>query len=117
MQCIGSEADVVRLNYGDQTGRPIGGVILTRHGSGGGAVPFSFYAAALGQHGAIQSEPQNDYSHPFGMLRIVEKMRDMVMTGTSPIGIADILENIAVADAIRQSAAMNGKDTAVETIC
>lgn len=116
VQCLGDKDDVeiAKLYYGNQPGRPSGGVVLTREGAGRGDVTFSFYAAAIGRGGAIQSEPQNDYTHPYGMRRIVEKMRTMVRTGKSPVPMSEILENIAVADAIRK-AHQTGKTVRVES--
>lgn len=116
VQCLGrDDVELAKLYYGDQPGKPPGGVILTKEGGGGGGgdAPFSFYAAAIGKHGAIQSEPQNDYTHPYGMRRIVEKIRTMVRTGKSPVPMSEMLENIAVADAIRK-AHRTGKLTPVE---
>ena len=106
VQCLSKANDVeaAKLYYGDEPGKPSGGVILTREGAGGsGDVTFSFYAAALGKHGAIQSEPQNDYTHPHGMRCVVEKIRAMARTGKSPMPMSEMLENIAVADAIRKA--------------
>jgi predicted dehydrogenase len=114
VRCLGQDdVQVAKLYYGDQPGKPSGGVILTREGGGGGGASFHFYAAAIGRHGAIQSEPQDDYTHPYGMRRIVEKIRMMVRTGKSPAPIPEMLENIAVADAIRK-AHRTGKLVALE---
>ena len=114
VQCLGrDDVELAKLYYGDQPGRPGGGVVLTKEGGGGGDVSFSFYAAAIGKHGAIQSEPQNDYTHPYGMRKIVEKIRTMVRTGKSPVPMSEMLENIAIADAIRK-AHRTGKLTRVE---
>ncbi|MBI4028251.1 MAG: Gfo/Idh/MocA family oxidoreductase [Verrucomicrobia bacterium] len=105
VQCLSkdSDIDVAKLYYGDQPDKPAGGVLLTAQGGGGAGVSFSFHAAAIGKYGAIQSEPQNDDSHPYGMRRIVEKIRTMARTGKSPVPMSEMLENIAVADAIRKA--------------
>jgi predicted dehydrogenase len=115
VQVMGNSDDVefVKLDYGNQPGKPAGGGLLTQRGGGGGSATFSFYAAAIGRHGASQSEPQNDYTHPWGMRRIVEKMRVMVRTGRSPVPMNEMLENIAVADAVRK-AHRTGKVVRVE---
>ena len=107
------DVDVVRLNYVDAPDKPAGGVLLTKSAGGGEEVTVSFYAAAIGKHGAIRSEPQNDHTHPHGMRRIVEKIKTMVRTGRSPVPMAEILENIAVADAVR-AAHRTGEPAIVE---
>ena len=115
VECLGVDVDVIKLGYDGQLGKPVGGVLLTKQAGGGGGVSFSFYAAALGKHGAIQSDPQNDYTHPYGMRRIVEKMREMVRLGRSPVLMSEMLETIAVADAVR-AAHRTGQQATVESV-
>ncbi len=115
VQCMGETVDIIQLGYGDAPNRPSGGVILTKHAGGGDETPFGFYATAIGKHGAIQSQPENDHTHPYGMRRIVEKIRTMVMTGRSPTPMREMLENIAVADAVRAAHA-SGRRTHVVNV-
>lgn len=115
VQCMGEAVDIIQMDYGDAPDKPSGGVILTKHAAGRDETTFSFYATAIGKHGAIQSEPQNDHTHPYGMRRIVEKIRTMVTTGRSPTPMHEMLENIAVADAVRAAHA-SGQRTPVVNV-
>ncbi len=100
VECMGdSPLGFVHLNYGDKKDRPEKGVMLNC--DTGRTYHASFYASAFGTNGAIHSPDMGDFEFPWGMIKILEKIKEMVLSGKCPVSIDDMLENIAVATAGR----------------
>ena len=91
--------DVMRLDWGDLSDRPVEGVTIT---SNVGAVHHcAFFVEAYGSRGAAQSRPINDFTFPYGAAAILRTVREMVHARRSPETLGMMVEGIAIADAAR----------------
>ena len=91
------------LLYGQNPDRPEHGVTI--NGVTHPTYHCSYYASAYSEMGSIHSPNIGDFEFPFGAARILEKVSQMVRTGTPPESYDEMVELIAIATAIRKSLA------------
>jgi predicted dehydrogenase len=86
------------LSYKDGKHAPSRGVVLNLFGGGG---PHgAFYASAYGPQGVVHSPEIGDFAFPYGSAAILRKIKRMVQTGKPQASYEEIIENIAVLEAI-----------------
>lgn len=100
VDCMGEgELDYLHLNYPDQSGQPKAGVMLNCHS---GAGPHcGVFASAFSERGAIHTPPIGDFEFPFGARAILEKVKEMVLSGKPQAPYEEMIECIAIATAGR----------------
>ncbi|MSR65525.1 MAG: hypothetical protein EXS18_07070 [Verrucomicrobiae bacterium] len=95
-------AEVVHLTYGERKDRPRHGVVLHCHL--GPLFHCTFHVSAYGNDCAVHSPPTiNDFFFPQGAANILKLCRQMVRTGCVPKLMDDMIEAVAVAEAVRRS--------------
>jgi len=92
-----------RLDYGGRGDRPEAGVVLNC--DVGPTYHCAFYASAYSGEGAIHSDRLSDFEFPWGVVEIVRKIKRMVETRKGQASYEQMVENIAVATALRLSLA------------
>lgn len=92
---------IVHLDYGGKPDRPIAGVVLNC--DAGPTFHCALYASAYSELGAIHSGHFSDYEFPWGVVKIVEKIKKMVETRQPQAPYEEMLECIAIATAARLS--------------
>ena len=89
------------LGYGGRTGRPEHGV--TVNCEVGTTFHCAFYLRALGPKTKINSEDIGDWVNPASAAEVLKRIRRMVRTGKPTETVADMVEQVAVAEAFRQA--------------
>lgn len=93
--------DVIHLNYGDRSDRPVAGVTLTCNV---GAVRHcAFHCTASGPMGTILSAPLDDLVFPSGAAAILKRLPKLVRDRRQPDDFSIMVEAIAVAEAARDA--------------
>jgi predicted dehydrogenase len=92
---------IMHLDYGGKIDRPIAGVMLNC--DAGPTFHCALYASAYSELGAVHSSHFSDYEFPWGVVRIVKKIKRMVETRQPQAPYEEMLEGIAIAVAARLS--------------
>ena len=104
----------IHLDYGDRDDRPAQGVVINTQA---GTVPHcAMYASAFGPRGRIHSPHFDDYIFPFGAAENLRKIRAMVRAGETRAPEAQMIENVAVAEASRISHERGGQAVEVRDV-
>jgi len=92
---------LVYLDYGDRRDRPKHGVVIHCHVG----QPFhgAMYVSAIGERGRVNSIELGDWQFPEGAAEILKLARHMVRTGKSPVSGEEMIECIAVAEAVQRA--------------
>jgi len=89
------------LEYGGKRGRPEKGVVVLA--DSGPGPHCALYVSAYGPKGAILSPDIGDWVFPWGAAENLRLARRMVRTGKAPVDYADMIENVAVVEAVRRA--------------
>lgn len=102
VECMGQNPlAYIHLNYGNKPKRPKAGVVLNC--DSGGTYHCAFYASVYSKWGAIHSPGIGDFEFPYGAIKILKKIKQMVKTGKPQASYDEMIENIAVATAARKA--------------
>lgn len=102
VECMGQfECGHILLDYGDNPSRPKTGVMLNC--DSGGSWHSSLYSSAYSVKGQIHSSQIGDFEFPLGAVEILKMVKKMVKTNKPPFDYNLMIENIAVAQAARDS--------------
>jgi len=93
------DIDIIRLRYPEHLDRPRDGVMFSssRGGRWGG-----IWVSAMG-HEKLISDVMDSWHHPYSAEQIILKIKDMVLNKRFPIPTEVMIEEIAIAEAIRES--------------
>jgi len=113
-QMTGRNNAAIHLDYGDRDDRPSQGVLInTQPGPG---PHCAMYASAYGPKGRIHSPHFDDFLFPFGAAENLKKIRAMVRSGEAQAPEAQMIENVAVAEASRISDERGGQAVEVRDV-
>lgn len=103
----------IHLSWGDRTDRPANGVTINNNT--GTLAHGGVTVSAFGPKGVIHSVPFGDWEHPYGAVRILEVLREMVNTRKVLMPRSEMTEVIAIAQAVYLSNE-TGKPVLIEDI-
>ncbi len=94
---------IVHLDYGGKPDKPSAGVVLNC--DAGPTFHCALYASAYSELGAIHTGHLSDYEFPWGVVKIIGKIKGMVETRQPQAPYEEMIECIAIATAARLSLA------------
>lgn len=92
---------LVYLDYGDRPDRPKHGVVI--HCNVGKPFHSAMYISAIGERGKVDSIELGDWQFPYAAAELLRLARQMALTRKSPIPREEMIECIAVAEAVRRA--------------
>jgi len=92
---------ILHLDYGGKPGRPESGVVI--NAGVGPTFHCSLYASAYSELGSIHTDHMSDYEFPWGFVKVVEMIKEMVQTQQPQAPYEEMIECIAIGAAARRS--------------
>ncbi len=100
VECMGQmPLAYMHLDYGGKPKRPSSGVVLNC--ASGSTYHCSMYASVYSKWGAIHSPNIGDFEFPYGAVRILKMIKNMVRTKKPQVPYDEVIECIAIASAAR----------------